>query len=971
MSTIATIVRKELRSYFLSPVAVMFLGVFLLVTLFVFFTYSRFFARNIADVRPLFMWLPVLLVFLSAAVTMRAWSEEEKIGTLEILLTLPLRTRDLVLGKFLAGMTLVALALALTLPLPVSVSMRGELDWGPVVGGYLGALLLAAAYMAIGLCVSARTDNQIVSLMVTAAVCALLYLVGSESVVPFFGEGTASLLRALGSGSRFESIERGVIDLRDVVYYASIAGFFLLLNVEFLDLKRQETSTPSARSRTRARWITITLAGLNFIVLNLWLAPLAGPRADLTANGEYSLSDSTENVLARLDEPLIISAYFSERTHPLLAPLVPQIRDLLGEYEIYGRGRVRVEFRNPNESEELEEELGQAYNIRTVPFRVSGRHEESVVNSYFHILLRYADQYQVLTFQDLIEIDARDADVDVRLRNLEYDLTRAIKQLTEGFRSIDAVFAGLPESAALTAYISPGTLPAEFADVPGRIRKVAADLVERAAGKFEFEEIDPSTDAKVETYIYQNYGFRPMSTSLFGGDRYWLYLLFESGDKLEAIFLQGDLTEASMRSTIEASIKRATPGFLKTVAIMTEQPVAAPRDPNLPPQLQPPPPQPEYRELQRELDVDFTVTRDTLKQGFVPGGVDVLIVARPGELDDRQMFAIDQFLMRGGSVIVLAGAYDASVETGTVAVTKTDKDLLTLLEAWEVKIEPGFVLDEQNARFPVPIQEKRGLFTLQRIHYMDYPFFVDIRRTGFNRTHPALSGLQNVVINWGSEIDLTTVGQDVETEILLRSSDRSWTLKTKDVLPKTVSDAAAAFPPGTDLTDRPMAATLVGRFPSYFADRPSPLFTAGDETGAATEEDGDETGGDSTGRTLKQSSASARLVLVGSSAFASDLVQGLGSQLGASGGIYRGNFQLVHNLIDWAVADTDLLQIRGSGAFARTLVPLSDAEKTRWELANYLVVLMALAIVVGIAATTRRRARPMLEANASGQGSGS
>ena len=104
---------------------------------------------------------------------------------------------------------------------------------------------------------------------------------------------------------------------------------------------------------------------------------------------------------------------------------------------------------------------------------------------------------------------------------------------------------------------------------------------------------------------------------------------------------------------------------------------------------------------------------------------------------------------------------------------------------------------------------------------------------------------------------------------------------------------------------------------------------------------------------------------------ASDLVQGLGSQIGASGGIYRGNFQLVHNLIDWALADTDLLQIRGSGAFARTLVPLSDAEKSRWELANYLVVLMALAIIVGIAATTRRRARPMLAARASGEGSGS
>ena len=117
---IRTIARKELKSSFLSPIALIFLGVFLVGTLFIFFTYSKFFVRNLADVRPLFSWLPVLLIFLVSAVTMRQWSEEQKMGTLEILLTLPLRTRDLVLGKFLAGMALVALAL--------SCSREGEAD---------------------------------------------------------------------------------------------------------------------------------------------------------------------------------------------------------------------------------------------------------------------------------------------------------------------------------------------------------------------------------------------------------------------------------------------------------------------------------------------------------------------------------------------------------------------------------------------------------------------------------------------------------------------------------------------------------------------------------------------------------------------------------------------------------------------------------------------------------------------------
>ncbi|MGH2593253.1 MAG: ABC transporter permease, partial [Anaerolineae bacterium] len=176
MKQILSITRKELDSYFSSPMALIFLGAFLAVTLFAFFWVDTFFARGIADVRPLFRGMPLLLIFLVAALTMRQWSEEQRSGTLETLLTLPVRPAQLALGKFLAVMTLVGVALALTLPLPLSVSNLGNLDWGPVVGGYLAALLLAAAYAAIGLFISSRTDNQIVALIATALLGGLFYL---------------------------------------------------------------------------------------------------------------------------------------------------------------------------------------------------------------------------------------------------------------------------------------------------------------------------------------------------------------------------------------------------------------------------------------------------------------------------------------------------------------------------------------------------------------------------------------------------------------------------------------------------------------------------------------------------------------------------------------------------------------------------------------------------------------------------
>ena len=185
MKETLTITRKELKGYFGSPLAMIFIGAFLAVTLFTFFWVDTFFARGIADVRPLFRWMPILLIFLVAALTMRQWSEEQRSGTLEILLTLPVSTLQLVLGKFLAVVALVAVALLLTIFLPLTVSLLGNLDWGPVWGGYLASILLASAYAAIGLFVSSRTDNQIVALISTVLICGLLYLVGTSGVTDF------------------------------------------------------------------------------------------------------------------------------------------------------------------------------------------------------------------------------------------------------------------------------------------------------------------------------------------------------------------------------------------------------------------------------------------------------------------------------------------------------------------------------------------------------------------------------------------------------------------------------------------------------------------------------------------------------------------------------------------------------------------------------------------------------------------
>ena len=219
---------RELRAYFDSPIAYVFLTVFAGATMFTFFNVESFFARGVADLRGFFGPLPFVMILLVPAITMRLWSEEQKQGTLEVLLTLPAREHELVVGKFLASWALLAAGLALTLVLALSVGLLGRLDWGPVVGGYLGALLLGGAYLAAGQFLSALTENQILAFILALVVCLALYGLGTETFAGLFADRTAAVLRAIGTGSRFQSIARGVIDVRDLAYYASLTLLFLV-----------------------------------------------------------------------------------------------------------------------------------------------------------------------------------------------------------------------------------------------------------------------------------------------------------------------------------------------------------------------------------------------------------------------------------------------------------------------------------------------------------------------------------------------------------------------------------------------------------------------------------------------------------------------------------------------------------------------------------------------------------------------
>lgn len=212
------IFKKEFKSYFVSPIAYIVISVFLLVTGWFFF--STFFIYNQADLRNFFSLLPLIFAFIVPAITMRLFSEELNVGSYEILMTMPVTFTDVVFGKFMAAAFFVAAMLVPTLSYPVFVSFMGQLDWGPVIGGYIGAFLLGAAYAAIGLFASSLTRNQIIAFIIGVAVCFVLTLI--DKMLFFFPVTIVTLLEYMGADFHFQNISKGVIDSRDIIYFISV-----------------------------------------------------------------------------------------------------------------------------------------------------------------------------------------------------------------------------------------------------------------------------------------------------------------------------------------------------------------------------------------------------------------------------------------------------------------------------------------------------------------------------------------------------------------------------------------------------------------------------------------------------------------------------------------------------------------------------------------------------------------------------
>ena len=415
--------RREFRSYFDSPVAYVFLTAFLVLTGFLTFSVAMLYERRQADLGPFFFWHPWVYLLLVPAATMGLWADERRNGTAEQLLTLPITAAQALVGKFLAAWAFLGIALALTFPAAATVGYLGSPDWGAVLCGYLGSLLLAGAAAAIGLFGSTLSRSGVVGFVVGLALVFLMLVAGFEPVTGALARAgvpawLADGLAACSLLSHFEAMQRGVVDAADIAYYAAVVVFFLAA---------AKTVTDGRRGASKGAAGLVALgaicAALVAIVSGLSL------RADFTEGGLYTLSRGSRAVLAKLDSDVSLKCYFSAsspETPMALKTYARRVENLLREYERAGGGRLALEIYDPKPDSDAEE-WAQRYGVdpQTVsPFGAP---------VYFGVVAVCGDREETLgTVSPRTEA------------TLEYDLTRLVTRVAWPERPVVGVMTSLP-----------------------------------------------------------------------------------------------------------------------------------------------------------------------------------------------------------------------------------------------------------------------------------------------------------------------------------------------------------------------------------------------------------------------------------------------------------------------------------------------------------------------------------------------
>ena len=423
------LIRKDLKGYLEQPIGYILIVVFVALLSWWFFR-SAFLSQE-ASLRPLFsvdfdverLSLPWLLVVFVPAATMRLLAEEQRDGTLEILLTQPIRGWIVLLAKFSTGLIFVGIAILATVGIPIALSTAGDIDLGAVIAQYVGSLLLAASFVSIGLFTSSLTRNQIVAFILGLIVIAVLMFVGMEQVAVRFPDWLSGLLETLSPVSHFSSIARGVIDLRDVLYFVALVSTFM--SAAYLMIRAKSLSHRSPQYRN----LQLGVAGL--IVLSLlvgWFGSSIGGRLDLTEDKIFTLSPGTAQILSGLDDLLTVELFQSPDPPPGISVVARDVSDFLEDFAASSKGKVKLVSRVVDGDEEMERRA-QLAGVFPRQFSIAGQTEFQSKIVYLGLSMTYADRRETIPFVAAVD-------------GFEYSLASLSNKMIQRDRKMVAFLAG-------------------------------------------------------------------------------------------------------------------------------------------------------------------------------------------------------------------------------------------------------------------------------------------------------------------------------------------------------------------------------------------------------------------------------------------------------------------------------------------------------------------------------------------------
>jgi len=815
MGNIFTIFNREIKAYFNSAIAYIFIIVFLLISGGMFMT--QFFLVSTADMRAFFLYLPVILCIFLSAITMRLWAEDRRGNTFELLLTFPMNTPELVLGKFLASLFFYIVSLLATLPIPIMIALLGRPDVGGITCQYLGAILMGGFFLSLGLFISGFCKDQIVSFILSMMACFGFFLLGTDFTagsidgwIPGLGYFLSS---SLGMAQHFGSFGKGIIDSRDILYFVIGTVIFLVLNGFWLE----------ARLRPKAKTIFSTACLISigiFTIMNFILTDVPIGRFDLTEGKVYTISPITSEILQDLKSPVLVKLFISppDKMPSGMKTLERDIRDKLDEFKVAAKGRFNYKvfhMETSNVTQAKEETMEKSIEKKgIVPFQVRSieADEIGVKLVYASLSIAYKEKPEEI-IPHIMPSDILD---------LEYKIISKIYKLTLSEQPTAALVAPYEEKAANK-----------------EVKEALSKLGQVEAEKFREDQYD----SVMKLLEYESY-------------------------KISRI----KLTE-------------------------TEP---------------------------------------------IPDGTKTLIILEPRDLNDRQRFEINRFLVNGGSLFMAVQRYafdyrPVGPEGFKVSPVDKNPQVEPLLEKWDLGVDKDFLMDKQMDVVSLEGGKLFGILTISSP--VKLPIQIKVISDQMNKDISITSRLSTILYLWGNALDIKSdklKESGLKARTLLSSSPESWEVPYHA---GDLTSADVSMPPFEQLKSFPLAALVEGQFPDGFKGREIPAWPPqeGKEGTESYEKPKEKT---------DISPKPGKMILIGCSTIFQKF-------LFAQGG--HANFFL--NSIDALTLGEKLINVRSKQLVDRSIKSLSPATKAWWRIFVTFLMPIAVGVIGGLKLFMRRRSK--------------